>query len=85
MSRGSQGPCNHRNAVVINTRPFSKYRYRRYKCRTCGKRWSTVEIPVEVKRGGRQELMASLEHRIGLSEQQQHAVSALITAFIGEE
>jgi transcriptional regulator NrdR family protein len=36
--------CNHRNSQVVDSRPMSGYRYRRYKCHDCGESYTTVEV-----------------------------------------
>lgn len=49
MKREFQCPaCGAMGASVVDSRPRENLRLRRYRCEACGKRFSTVEIGMEV-------------------------------------
>lgn len=80
--------CKKHDALCIDSRGFEGYRRRRYWCRKCEARWSTVEVPVELKRGGkkfnaREQLVESLGGNI--THRQSTAIQELVRSFIEVE
>ena len=69
--------------VCIDSRPEDTYRRRRYRCAHCGRRWSTVEVEVEMHRGGPKGIDLLREQLgAGLTDDQLKAIRALVESFI---
>jgi len=39
--------CEHKNTSCINSRARADHRYRRYECKDCGERYSTIEVIIK--------------------------------------
>ena len=77
--------CKHMNSKCLDSRPYYEYRRRRYECLDCGKRYSTVEIPMgeRLPHGGMYTDAASVvRERFGLTGRQQEAIGELIQAIL---
>lgn len=74
--------CDHAETIVINSRIVDGYRYRRRKCRACGERFSTYEVPVDLTGEGP---VKSLRDKFGFPARLQEAIGELIDAALEPE
>lgn len=80
--------CKTHDPECIDSRPVADYRRRRYRCRKCGAKFSTIEVPVVLKRGrfagnGLAQLKASLGSEV--NDRQASAIRELVLSFIDTE
>jgi len=76
------GPCGHRSVKTIDTRVLADgNRRRRYRCKECGDRWSTIELQTEYAVGKPGTGLDSLRAQWGLSEDQMNAIDELVRSF----
>ena len=64
--------CKHEDTDVIDSRPCSDYRRRRYRCGNCGLRWTTFEIKHQTK--GMREAFKTLN---GLNKSQMAVIKRM--------
>ena len=76
--------CNHKKTKVIDSRKIREGVRRRYKCLSCGERWSTVEVIVDTSKckNGFNSYDA-LKKEISLTPEQIKAIVNLIESFSG--
>ena len=75
--------CKHERARVHNTRPMKNVpngRWRRYHCMDCPERWTTIEMRVDVERGG--NAFDALRKSLCITKRQHQAIGELIQAFL---
>lgn len=73
--------CEHPHADCVDTkRRAGGYRYRRYRCRDCGERFSTVELRIDAEGPGRRAVDI-YRRSLPLSDAQHAAITALLAAF----
>ena len=72
--------CDHKKKDCINSRESIGGRVRRYKCRKCGHRWSTMEVILDEIRHG-QTAYDSLRGQLCITREQYEAIGKLLEAF----
>lgn len=63
MAIKDQDTCKHTVKKCLNSRPGDGYTRRRYKCHLCGKRFSTIEVEIDLHRG--KNAMEALREQYG--------------------